>query len=396
MTTPQDQPGVEQLLVAQKDHYEHQITLLLADKSESIAQLKEQYRLQLDHAVQEQVQAQLDNGGGADHMGGQAMQVFLHTQSALNEKQLLHLEQEEARRERDESRRKAEEKNRLEKKVREWVTEEKEQVESCNGLATNNVRAWIHAIQAAESRVPERASVDLYLKALIKKTTKGEANREQDSLLRNRGRDTVTAAELLDHMQQAFLGPDEREALKDEVKRTKQGPREEIPAYNRRFRFNVEVAYPNPTEEQESDITNMYLAGLKKGRVQDRLFDRDPRLQRLAAATDAAFQEWARLRHKDRVLHEHKALAAATAPEPMEIDALTARETIAAQEKRIRELEAKSAPQNPGQGMSSSSMKCYFCNVVGHLKKDCLKRKAFWERKGGEPRPLAPEARLLN
>ena len=74
-------------------------------------------------------------------------------------------------------------------------------------------------------------------------------------------------------MQQAFLHPDELEALKDEVKKTKQGPREEIPAINRRFRFNVEIVNPNPTVEQESDITNMYLAGLKKGRVQDRLFD---------------------------------------------------------------------------------------------------------------------------
>ena len=67
-----------------------------------------------------------------------------------------------------------------------------------------------------------------------------------------------------------FLGPDEREALKDIVKCTKQGPREEVPAYNRKFIYNVDVAYPDPTEDEEKE--NTYLAGLKKGKIQDRIF----------------------------------------------------------------------------------------------------------------------------
>ena len=64
------------------------------------------------------------------------------------------MEQEESWREQEESRRKAEEKNRQEQKVRRWVEEEKEQVESCNGIATANVRAWIHAIKAASPGYP--------------------------------------------------------------------------------------------------------------------------------------------------------------------------------------------------------------------------------------------------
>ena len=62
------------MLAAQKDHYERQLTLLLADKSGSIAKLKVQYKQELEGAVQQQVQAQL-TFAGADPTGGVAMQV---------------------------------------------------------------------------------------------------------------------------------------------------------------------------------------------------------------------------------------------------------------------------------------------------------------------------------
>ena len=56
----------------------------------------------------------------------------------------------------------------------------------------------------------------------------------------------------------------------------------------------AEVAYPNTTAEEERKLTTMYLAGLRKGKIQDKLFDCEPRLEMLKDATAASYQEWAR------------------------------------------------------------------------------------------------------
>ena len=76
-------------------------------------------------------------------------------------------------------------------------------------------------------------------------------------------------------------------------------------------------AYPMPTREEKKRITTMYLVGLKKGRLQDKLFDRDPRLSDLEQATSAAYDEWARARYRERAMHElHQE------HEPMEMDGM--------------------------------------------------------------------------
>lgn len=325
------------------------------------------------------------------------MLTFIQTQSQLNTRQLSQLEKDNKRRE-------EERKDRIEQKIKNWAKEESELIEPCNGTSIDNLRTWIHGIKAAEDRIPENLDKNACLKALIKKTAKGDVGRTQDCYLREQGRSQTTADAVLAHVQENFLGPDELEALKDVVKKTKQSPREEIPAYNRKFKYNVEVAYPNPSRDEEIEITNYYLAGLKKGRIQDRLFDREPRLTCLADAQAQAFQEWARVRHKERVLHDHRSLPAGH--EPMEVDALTVRETLSNQDKKIKELEARLAsaqrqppPQpstQPTAQPASAKQLCHWCKKAGHFKKECKARAAYWERKGGQPRPLQPEERSLN
>ena len=81
----------------------------------------------------------------------------------------------------------------------------------------------------------------------------------------------------------------------------------------------------------------MYLAGLKRGRIQDQPFEYKPRLINTGDAMQTAFSEWSRLQHKERLLFEIKSVAASH--EPMEIDALTSREALAEKDKTINKLQ---------------------------------------------------------
>ena len=112
--------------------------------------------------------------------------------------------------------------------VRAWVAEESVHVISCDEGSVKSVRVWIRAIREANARAPANGT-EYYVKRLITKTCRG------CYLYPVGDRDLCTWEEILEHVLAAFLGPDESEALKDELKRVKQGPWEEIPAYNRRF-----------------------------------------------------------------------------------------------------------------------------------------------------------------
>jgi hypothetical protein len=57
--------------------------------------------------------------------------------------------------------------------------------------------------------------------------------------------------------------PDEQDALRDKLKRIKQGAREEIPVFNRRYLKAAEVAHPTMSaEEEESRLTTLYMVAL--------------------------------------------------------------------------------------------------------------------------------------
>ena len=166
----------------------------------------------------------------------------------------------------------------------------------------------------------------------------------------------------------------------------------------------AEVAYPNTTAEEERKLTTMYLVGLRKGKIQDKLFDREPRLETLEDATEASYQEWARQRYRER------ALTSVPDPVPMEIDSLTIREKLSEQEKEIKSLKQKLATTkekkaiptnetnqtNTTKSQHNRDIKCFFCHKPGHVKNECSLRDRYWDIKGGKPRSLPPEERALN
>ena len=323
-----------------------------------------------------------------------ALDDFLHTQNDINR---AHLEQVEAQ----QAARTEKEEWLAEQKLRKWVEDEAEQIPLCEN-GTKAVREWIRGVKGSRPRVPLEQCHHRYMIRLATKTSRGEL-REELERYKTANAQATQIEPLLEHLLVNFLGPDEGEALKEEVKKVRQGPSEEVPAYCRRFRRAAELAYPNPDADDEAHLAGLLLAQLKQGKLQDKMFDADPRLNTLDTAITAATDEWGRQRYKKRVLQESLAVATA-AHEPMEVDALqsapTARDLIAKQEQKIKALEkrlealqASGATKKDTTSHDNSGRKCFWCDKPGHLKKDCLKRKKFWATMGGDPRPLTEAER---
>ncbi len=66
------------------------------------------------------------------------------------------------------------------------------------------------------------------------------------------------------------------------------------------------------------DITIALPRWLRKGKIKDRLFDHDSRLQTLEQETEACYKEWSRLTYRAWVLND----ASSSQEVPMEVDAV--------------------------------------------------------------------------
>ena len=98
--------------------------------------------------------------------------------------------------------------------------------------------------------MPKEEDPDVYIKKLISWTAQGDLFEEMQVFLNQHGCALTSAATVIQHALESFLSPDEQMALTDEVKKIKQSPREEVPAYNRCFRKAADVAYISRPDTQ--------------------------------------------------------------------------------------------------------------------------------------------------
>ena len=312
-----------------------------------------------------------------------------------------------------------------EEDLRRWIQQEEKRMDSCEGAPKRAVREWLRCLHEAGTSVPPGMGNDSAGKALIKATSRGHLYAEYLSFLnRQLNPAAVPVAQVLAHLSEAFLGPDEDAVLKEDVKGMRQGEREDLCAYNRRFSKTSELAYPFPRAgEIERTLTEYYVGSLVNGKIKDSVFDAEPRIVVLQTAMDAAAAEWSRRQYRGRVQQN------VPKHEPMEVNVGNTevprdpplRETVEIMAKTIRDLQremekmrttggaagngagrqanaprsvpprfsGRGARRGPGPGRGGRAgwqddRSCYSCGAPGHIARRCPRNQPQGPQRPGE------------
>ena len=271
-------------------------------------------------------------------------------------------------------------------------------METADGSSLRGVRAWSRSIHKAAGRVPAGQNADDYLLPLIEQTTTGDLTEELDLVPQPVPGGVPAWQHSVQHINQSFLGPDEANILKDDAKCMRQGQREDLPSYNRRFLKAVDYAYPLPRQpDTEEMLTDLYMGSLRNGRIKDLVFAHDPQLVQLQPTIQVALAAYSRQRRKDRVMRDLRG------EEPMEVDLVddddndddacavaqavpTVRDTLSALASTLRTLQKdvqglkqrndrfNPRPRGSQQQHSQHHNRCFYCNKPGHKKVECRKR----------------------
>jgi predicted Zn-ribbon and HTH transcriptional regulator len=316
---------------------------------------------------------------------------YVKRQTVLNDLHIQQIQKEEERRIVLNKLEQEKQEERFSLRLQQWTVEEARHIDSCDGGSVRAVREWVASIRLAGNRTIDSLDRNVSMLKLIDYTISGDLFRSVSAFVRNKK--DVKWGEVLLHVLNAFLGPNEQDALKDVLEHMRQNQREDVLSYNRRFRHAADLAYPTPTDSDQAHVTLLYMRSLLPGRLQVHLIDKDPKTFDSALAITEA--EHAKIQRRDRVLQ-----SVTRSEEPMEVDSIgeSARERIQRQERELRELKRRLGNRERSSDTTSTSggKMCWFCKESGHFKSNCPKRKAFWRNKGGNPRPLPESERSLN
>lgn len=281
---------------------------------------------------------------------------------------------------------------------KDWLKTEERLVPVCDGTVRSLVREWVQHVRSAADRIPHGQNVDVSIQELIKATAREDLFQETEVFLTgqaNRGQTPYPA--ILAHVTTTFLGPDEEDFLKAAARKVKQGAREPLIAYCRRFKKSVVPAYPLPwNAATDKEMGEMFMASLVNGKAKDRVFSAVPRLVTLATTCDAAMEEelmWERRRRLTNTARE---------VEPMEIDAVD-REIASADELPLRELISGMATVVKGVQKEMAEMRINQADTIAALnaaKTVTTTRKAPAAATGqgrpSNPRPSSRPARAFD
>lgn len=212
-------------------------------------------------------------------------------------------------------------------------------VSDCDGACPNLLREWLKEV---ELTVPYTRRT-VYVAA---QRAQGILRREIERFLGPaERRENATWEALKDHIEQAFLPPQDDNTARHELESIQQGVYENCTSYARRFRELADLAYPARIRQvdgslaryadQDRWILRSYLLGLRNKKFVERLVVEE----RVTSYEDAigrvaAFERTQRL--KRQAVEE--GLIPERSEEPMEIDALNTRGVT---------TEAKKTPENP-------------------------------------------------
>ena len=282
---------------------------------------------------------------------------------------------------------------RIHKEQKQWADDEKAKMEFCEGLTQRSVREWLRKIHNAFILLPAGFDANWCIKRLMTLTARGDLQEELENFIAIQPNQANIAHQALtNHISHAFLGPDEAETLKSEVKCMKQGVREQIPAFNRRFTKIADLAFPalGRAADVEADLAGYYLNALQDGPIKDALFKHRPRLATLAAVKQAAAAEYTELRYQQRItgkpVQQEEAMEIAAIAQPLRELLAEYKQEVADLKKQIASLKRAQQPpprqsfqqqgKKPPRKPDGSPGDCFYCGKPNHIARECRKKKS--------------------
>ncbi|MCP3679498.1 MAG: hypothetical protein GY782_04245 [Gammaproteobacteria bacterium] len=281
---------------------------------------------------------------------------------------------------------------------KQWLDHELKRVDPCSGTPKHKARVWITHLRAARQRFtadlatpifPERSPAQVatkWIHKVVEATATGDLLESVDNYYAENPGSTSTT-KLLDHLQEVYLGTDDKDAVIAELASMRQSnsSRQEnaTPVYARKFRIKANQAYGrHRSDNEERHLIRMFTQSLSDVEVQRIVLRSSPRS--LNEAVDTSIDTY-NLEEKLIGLNKGKHDSHTRMETPMEVDGSKhLSKQIKAMQESLRQLQKSNNTSSNGSTSASGGKSCNYCNRKGHVAKDCRKKANEVGATGGQ------------